>query len=180
MSALGHKLRIAGLGLLLAFSSGAASAETALELKVKAAFLYNFARFVTWPDDKFTAADSPLRICVLDPDPFGAALDDTLRGKFAGSHPLSVLRTARIEDMKACHILYTGNRDAAEAEAALARIAGNRVLTVHEAGRALRSGVARFVLDDRKIRFEINTAAAEREQLQLNPTLARLALTVRE
>lgn len=169
------------LGALLTATAVQAQAQVStLELKVKAAFLYNFARYVVWPAEKFKNPTSPFQICVLEPDPFGTVLDDTLRGKLVDTHPIVVSRSSRVQELRSCHIVYSALRDAAAAEAALAPLGGHGVMTVHEADGALRAGVARFFLDARKVRFEINSAALGREKLQLGPKLQNLAIVVQK
>jgi hypothetical protein len=167
------------LAAALLLAAGPSAADTALELKVKSALLYNFARYVTWPAGKFTDTTSPIRICVLQPDPFGSILDDTLNGKQVNERPLTIQRGARAADLRDCHIVYaTGSTSALEA--AFAELAGAGAVTVHDHERALTGGVMRFFLEGNKVRFEINTLAAERERLELSLRLQNLAVTVRK
>lgn len=166
--------------LLLPATSMPAPAEADLEYKVKAAFLFNFARFVIWPPDKFPAPDSPIELCVLGNDPFGATLDETVRDKTVASHPLRVRRANHPEALRGCQIAYIGNDSPARVANALEVLAGNGVLTVHEAPETLRNGVVRFLIEDRKVRFEINAAAAAREELQLSAKLLAVAYVVKE
>lgn len=153
--------------------------EDLLELKVKAAFLFNFAKFVTWPAGAFAGPYSPILICVLEPDPFGQILDDTVRGKTVNDRELVVRRSARPADLKACHIVYTGERDPSHIGTDFAAFQGHPALTVHEGSEALPDGAVRFVLDNRRVRFEINTAATDREGLQLSSKLLSLSAVVR-
>ena len=175
--------RTARIALVLLVSLCADSASAAgsdLELKVKSAFLYNFARFVIWPAQKFANASSPFQVCVLEPDPFGAILDDTLRGKLVDKHPIVVSRSSNIEELKSCHIVYAAATEPTSVEGAFASLAGAGVMTVHESDRPLSAGVVRFFLDERKVRFEINATAAAREKLQLSPKLQSLAIIVQK
>lgn len=173
-------LRTGLVALLLAIAARPAAAEAPLELKVKAAFLYNFARYVSWPAGKFADASSPLKICVLEPDPFAGVLEETLRGKMVETHPVAVARAPQATDLKDCHIVYSAANDGAAVESAFAQLAGAHVVTVHDAPNALSDGVIRFFREDRKIRFEINTLAAARENLELSLKLQNLAVTVRK
>lgn len=165
--------------LLILAASGAQAASSPLELKVKSAFLYNFARLITWPAEKFSTPASPFLICILEPDPFGTILDDSLRGKRVEEHPIVVSRSSRIEELKSCHIVYTDASSASKAEATFATLAGAGVMTVHEGGQPLSGGMARFFLDARKVRFEINATAMAGENLQMSPKLESLAIIVR-
>ena len=170
------------VAVLLAVAFGAAQAagvDTILEYKVKAAFLYNFAKFVSWPAEKFASPQSPIEICVLEPDPFGAILDETVRGKSVDGHPLLVRRGSQVESLRECHLLYADESDSRRVEQIFGQLAPNSVMTVHSGDRVLGSGVARFFLDERRIRFEINAASAERAGLQLSAKLQSVAVIVR-
>lgn len=147
-----------------------------LEYQVKAAFLYNFAKFVTWPADAFPDAGSPFYVCVLGDDPFGPALDQTLEGETLRGRRLEIRRLRRPAGSLPCHILFVAKSEGPSFDAALARVDPNRTLTVGEAPRFLRAGgLINFVLDGNRVRFEINTAAARRSQLRISSKLMRLS-----
>jgi hypothetical protein len=167
-------------GLLLWLLAGPAPAESALELKVKAAFLFNFARYTTWPAEKFNGPADPIRICVLEPDAFGEVLEATFKGKTIESRPLLVFRATSATALRGCHIVYATSSRAAQLESAFVELAGASTLTVHDFERTLSGGVVRFFIENSKVRFEINALAAEREKLVLNPKLLGLAITVRK
>lgn len=146
-----------------------------LELKVKAAFLYNFARLASWAPGKFARADGPLQVCVLDDDPVRPSLEEALAGKVIDGHALEVRAAADTGDWQRCHIAYLG---APRAEV-LSDLAAHGVLTVYEGPSALPGGVIRLYLGERKLRFEVNEAAAERARLRLSSRLLALATVVR-
>lgn len=160
-------------------AAGPASAQSDLEFKVKAAFLYNFAKFVTWPVEKFASPQSPIEICVLEPDPFGPILDETVRGKAVDGRPLVVRRGSSIDNLRSCHLLYGDHPVPDRLQALFSQLAASSVMTVHSSDRGLPGGVARFFLDDRRVRFEINAASAERAGLQLSAKLQSVAVIVR-
>ena len=139
----------------------AAGSNEPLELRVKAAFLYNFARLATWRPGKFTRADAPLQ--------------EALAGKVVNGHAFEVQASAGTDDWQHCHIAYLGAPEAG----VLADLAGRGVLTVYEGPVAVPGGVIRLFLSDRKLRFEVNEAAAERAQLHLSSRLMALAAVVR-
>lgn len=147
-----------------------------LEYAVRAALLYNFARFASWPGDKLPQPDAPIRFCVLERDPLGDALAATLDGKKIDGHALTLQRVAHVEDMRACHVAYLG---AAGPDALPDALAGSAVLTVYAGDATLPAGIVRFFLDGSHVRFEINTAAAEREKLELSSRLLGVASIVR-
>lgn len=159
--------------------AGADSTEVELEYRVKAAFLYNFAKFVSWPAEKFAGPQSPFEVCVLEPDPFGTALDDTVRGKTVDGRPLLVRRASTVDSLRSCHLLYADNPSSPRIEEILNQLAASAVMTVHSGEHTLPGGVARFYLDDRRVRFEINAASAERANLQLSAKLQSVATIVR-
>src|SRR5262245_59413377 len=78
---------------------------TASESDVKAAFLYNFTKFVEWPAASFPDARSPLKLCLLGEDPFGKTLK-TLTEDGVGGHPVSLLRLDGLNNSAACHVLF--------------------------------------------------------------------------
>ncbi|MBV8061946.1 MAG: YfiR family protein [Nevskia sp.] len=166
-------------GLLLACAGGA-PADDVLEQRVKSAFLFNFAKFVSWPPGKLAGGASTIVFCLLERDTLAPALDEALSGKTIDDHPLQLRRVARVEDFRGCHVAYLGAMDPARLPAALAGLDGGGVLTVYEADGAQHDGVVRFYLDERKVRFEINEAAAQREGLQLSSRLLSVASVVRD
>lgn len=174
------------LALLLAVAlagAGAGSARAAepdaLELKVKAAFLFNFAKFTTWPPAKSAAGDAPLYLCVQGAGPMAAVLQETVRGRGVGGHRIEVLQAARAEELRRCHIVYVGAGEDGQIASELTALANHGVLSVHEGREAQAAGVIRFFLSDGgRVRFEINTTAASREQLALSSKLLEVAQVV--
>ena len=169
---------LCGMMLCLPVRAGAASQP---EYQVKAAFLFNFARYTVWPPGKFAAADSPVQFCVLDNDAFAAALEETLQGKIIGGRALAVRRAARADELRGCHVAYVGAlAPPARIAAALGTLVGSGTLSVYEGDDTQRSGGIRFFLDERKVRFEINTGATSRENLELNSRLLNVATVVQK
>lgn len=168
------------LAAAVAAAGGAGAAEPdALELKVKAAFLFNFAKFTTWPPTKAAAADAPLYLCVQGAGPMAAVLQETVRGRGVGGHPIEVLQAARAGELRRCHIVYVGAEDDGQIASELTALANHGVLSVHEGTAAQPGGVIRFFLSDGgRVRFEVNTTAATREQLALSSKLLEVAQVV--
>jgi len=168
---------------VLAAPSAAQRAEqrpptAATEHEVKAAFLFNFARFVTWPPTRFATPDAPVEICVLGSQGFSEVLEETVAGKTVGARSLHVKRVEQSRELLDCQVAYVMTETGAQTEHLLAQIAGHSVLTVYEASSALPGGVVRFYLEDRRVRFEINAAEAEREKLQVSSKLLAVAKVV--
>jgi len=162
--------------IALALGSGTALAEQPLELRVKAAFLLNFARFAAWPPEKFSAPNAPLRICALERDPLAPALRELLSGKNVDAHPIAVREVARDGDWQGCHLAWLDNAESLQP--VLRGLEAQAVLSVHEAPAALPDAVIRLYVQDDKLRFEINDSAAQRARLRLSSRLLSLAAVV--
>ena len=154
--------------------------ERELEYKVKAAFLYNFAKFVDWPPGAFPDAKSPLTLCILGEDPFGPFLDQTVAGESIGGRPIAVQRGARLADLKGCHLLFIGRAERGRLREVIAALHDGPVLTVGEEGSFLDDGgMIDLVLEGNRVRFEANLAAVDRSPLKISSKLLRLARQVR-
>lgn len=160
--------------IMVVFSTMPADAAT--EYDVKAAFLLNFAKFVDWPDSSFTGGDSPVVIGVLGDDPFGSALDNTVRNEKVKGRKLVVKRSKQLNDLKGSHILFVSSSEQSRLGAILRETSDWHTLTVGDVqGFANRGGVINFIIRDKKIGFEINTAAANRAGLKISSQLLKLA-----
>jgi len=104
-------------GALLAVClRGARGAEAPTEYQVKAVFVYNFSRFVEWPSQAFTAPNEPFVIGILGSDPFGARLDEAVRGEQIDQHPLVVRRFRNLGEIADCRILYIDRSESAKVQ----------------------------------------------------------------
>lgn len=145
------------------------------EYKIKAVFLFNFLQFAEWPEDAFLTPTSPIEIGVLGADPFGAALDLAVRGETIDGRGLVVKRSSRIEDLQDCHLLFISASEARRLDSVLAQLARHPLITVGDSENfARRGGIIGFYTDGRKVRFEINVAAARRKGVKLSSELLRL------
>ena len=142
---------------------------------MKAAFLYNFAKFVEWPGDP----DASLILGILGDDPFGAAIDQLVAGKTVNGRALAVKRLKWGQDLRQCQILFISSSEQKRLPQIIASLRGASVLTVGETDAFLSSGgIIRFVLEGSKVRFEINAGAAEQAHLKLSSKLLALAKNV--
>jgi hypothetical protein len=156
-----------------------AQTSASREYQIKAAFLFNFAQFVEWPSNVFTNADAPLCIGILGDDPFGAALDETLKGETIRNRKLTVQRSQRVEDLKGCQLVFICKSEKDRMSGILSELNRGQILTVSEIdGFARQGGVINFYLEGKKVRFEINTAAAQREGLKVSSQLLSLGKIV--
>lgn len=163
--------------LLLSGGAGlSAQTAPAPEYQVKAVFLFRFAQFVDWPPEAFPDAQAPLVIGVLGRDPFGAYLDETVRGETVTNRPLAVQRYRRVEEIKTCHILFISRSEMDRLGRVLARLRGRSILTVADAeDSGLRDVMIALVTAQNKIRLSINLQAAEAADLAISSKLLRLA-----
>ena len=148
------------------------------EYLIKAAILFNFAKFASWPDTAFSYPGAPLRICVLGDDPFGAALE-SLQGKQVRNRALTTTRIHEVEEAPQCHILFVSGSEEAKLTSILDFVGKLPILTVADIGRfANTGGIIALKEVDNRSRIEINLGAAEQAGLKLSSKLLRLADTV--
>jgi hypothetical protein len=157
------------------------NAAAPTEYQLKAVFLMNFAKFVEWPTTAFRSAQSPVTICVLGEDPFGHDLDDVVRGQVAGDRTLAVKRLAQVQREDNCHVLFVSAAEKARTERGLGVLRNTPTLTVGEGDDfAAAGGMIGLLIEDNKVRFDINLDAAERAGLKISSKLLKLAKNVRE
>ena len=153
-----------------------AAAQPPSEYQVKAAFLLNFTKFIDWPESSFSSPDTPISICILGDDPFGAGLDRIVEGETVNSRRITIQRVHRLP-LPGCHVLFIG-----QDEKDIPRtVAGLRpgILTVGEGERFLRQGgMIAFVIDSRRVRFDVNQPAAANAGLQISSKLLSVARNV--
>ncbi len=151
-------------------ASGSAS-----EYEIKAAYLYYFATFVDWPPESLARGDGTFVIGILGDDPFGPVLEATVRGKTVRNCRIVVRRFAKARDALDSHILFISSSEQIHLPQILGVLGGERVLTVGDADRfAERGGQIGLRMDGRKVRFEINVAAADRAGLKISSQLLKL------
>ena len=164
------------IGFLFVFT---AFAQTIDEYQVKAAFLYNFAKFVEWPPLTFKTDKDPLRICVLGQNPFGNALVEGVGGKTIVGRPLVVSEISDVSQGGNCQILFVGSSEKKRLRAIFADLRTAGVLTVGETeGFATQGGIVNFKLEDGRVRLEINIEAAAQAKLRISSKVLNLAQIV--
>jgi len=146
------------------------------EYQVKAVFLFNFAQFVGWPRSAFAAADTPLVIGVLGENPFGAYLDDAVRGEKVDDRRLEIRHYRRVEDLKACQLLFISRSEADRLETILASLKDRSILIVGDIDDFVRrGGMVQLATAQNKIRLIINNDAAKAANLTISSQLLRSA-----
>lgn len=165
----------------LAGSPGEIPPPSSLEYQMKAAFLYNFAKFVEWPARGSGDRDGQIRVCILGKDPFGPVLEGVIQGKTVNNRSLAVRRIAYLEGATSCHLLFIGSSEKNRLEDIVEALKGTNVLTVSEIDRfAHRGGMINFLMENKKVRFEINVDAAALAGLKISSKLLQLATIVRQ
>lgn len=151
------------------------------EYKLKAVFLYNFAKFVEWPDTAFSAPDQPLVIGIMDSGSFSDEAIQTIERNTVGPHPLRVVHCKDLRSMQACHILFLNCHDDLMIKSALRSLETRPILTVGEREGFIRwGGIINFHLAENALRIQINRTAAQQAQLTLSAQLLEVAIIVEE
>lgn len=147
------------------------------EYQIKAAFIFNFAKFVEWPAAAFEKASSPIIVGVIGENPFQDALEKTIKSKTVDEHPVIIMQFRAATDATNCHILFISSSEKARLPQILKQLKGRSVLTVGEMpGFTEAGGMINFVLEGTKIRFQINNDTANSVGLKISSKLLRLAL----
>ena len=163
------------LASLFNASSIRVSAQTVNEYQVKAAFILNFAKFVEWPSDAFDDGGGTLVVGVIGDDPFGSALD-RLSGNTASGRRLKIKRFRWGDNLRVCQILFISNSEGRHLGKIMESIKGTSILTIGEMPQFNQSaGMIRFVIQNNKVRFEINAAAAGQARLRISSKLLALS-----
>ncbi|CAG0945533.1 hypothetical protein ANRL1_02405 [Anaerolineae bacterium] len=162
------------------YAAGASSPAPPSEYHVKAAFIFNFAKFVEWPESSFGRRDAPLVVGILGRDPFGDALD-SIRGKNVQGRSIVVRRIEKGEDLAGCHILFVCASERRGAASVVKDLRNAPVLLVSDIKGFTRLGGTIGLRTVRnRIQFEINPDAAQRAGLRMSAQLLRLATIVRD
>lgn len=153
----------------------------ASEYEVKATYLYNFGRFVQWPQEAVAAKGDSFSICVFGQDPFGAVLDTTLSGESINGKAVVAKRVSKPQDALDCRILYISVSEESRLKEILAGLDKSGVLTVSDIPQfSQRGGMIQFVVVGNKIRFEVNLTSAQDAGLTLSSDLLKVAVAVRK
>ena len=150
------------------------------EYAVKAAYLYNFGRFIEWPTGIMQAQSDSFDICVLGEDPFGATLNAAVANEKVVGKRVVAKQIPQPQDAVNCRVLFISLSEERRLKQILASLGTASVLTVSDLPQfAQRGGMVQFVLEDNKVRFEVNSATAARAGLTLSSELLKLAVNVR-
>jgi hypothetical protein len=182
--ALGLVLRIVASGFMLAgglIPQARAQNAPLKEHEVKLAFVYNFLKFVDWPEDAFRSGDSPIVVYVVGKDSFGPELENVFRDKTVGNRRIEAKRVAPSDNLRACNVLFIAPMERRRMQAVFETIDSTSVLTVGETEDFCKiGGIINLINEANKIRFQINVDAARRARLKVHSTLLNLARIYRE
>jgi hypothetical protein len=150
------------------------------DAEVKAAYLYNFGRFVEWPGQIPAGQGDFFTVCVLGQDPFGPSLDATLAGETISGKTIVAKRISSAEESSNCQILFLSLTDDSRLNKVIAELDKKAVLTVSDMPQfAKRGGMIQFVLEGKRVRFEVNLRATQQAGLTLSSELLKVATAVR-
>jgi hypothetical protein len=169
------------LNILVAAASAEAQSEAAMpEDEIKAAFLFNFARFIEWPSRQ-NGPDSPLILGVIGRDEFADTLERTVQNKSVRGRTLAVKRLSSARDARGCHMVFVGFTDRGRILQVIDAVGPSAVLTVGDAEAfTQKGGMVRFFPEGSRMRFEINVDAAARAGIRISSRLLQLAHVVRD
>ena len=150
------------------------------EYQVKAAYLYNFGKFIEWPA-KVNDSGESFTICVLGQDPFGTALDRTIAGESINGRKVAIKRIAKPMDALVCRILFISSTEENRLKEILAIIDKTSILTVSDIPHfTQRGGMIQFIIEANRVRFEVNLTNSELVGLTLSSQLLKVAASVRK
>lgn len=166
--------------ILLAVNRSISSAQPQrkppLEYQIKAAFLFNFTRFIHWPASAYASADAPFVIGIMGNDPFGSYLDDLVNGEQIDGHSIVIRRYPNGGDISGCRLLFINIAAPARLKAILSSAAQQNTLTVSDADNFIKAGgMIRFFKEDNRIKMEIKLAATKTAQLDISAKLLQVA-----
>jgi hypothetical protein len=155
---------------------GAVSAQDVTEPALKAAFIYNFAKFTEWPADA-APAQAPLVLCVIGDDAVGDALARAVKARAVAGHSMSVSFMAPGGPPPKCHLLYVSGMTGRQVTQLLSALRDVPVLTISDLDGFMElGGIARFFFEQGHLRFSVNLASAQRAHLQISSRLLVLGV----
>lgn len=181
----GYLKRIIGLAALIAICTAGpalwkvhAESNQLPEYKVKAAFLYNFARFIEWPQGSLSSPE--FSVCVLGLDPFGEDMN-IINGKPVKTRKVVTRLVTGLQHIEGCDCLFVSDSEKENLGDIFRALTKKNILTVGDMeGFTDAGGIIQFVLHESKIRFVVNLPAAERAGLRISSKLLELAKDVKE
>jgi hypothetical protein len=146
------------------------------EYQIKAAYIYNFARFVDWPPQAFASTNAPMVIGVLGENVFGSSFQQ-FNGRKINGHELQFEKFDSVTTATNCQILFISASEKSHLSKILGQLQGTSILTVSEADNFIGDGgmIYLFIDEENKVRFQINNNAARKAGLTISSKLLSLA-----
>lgn len=155
------------------------AADKFSQYDVEAAYLFNFAKFVTWPPAS-PGQGGAFNICVLGDNPFGPSLDRIITGEKIDGKVVVDKKISSPEEAPACSILYISSSEASRLGRILNLVKDAPILTVSDIPDfAEHGGIIQFVLRENRVRFEVNLVPVQRDHLIFSSELLKVAVGVR-
>lgn len=155
-------------------------AAAEVEYQIKAVFLFNFTKFVEWPEKAFADALTPITIGIIGENPFGSLLDQTVNGELVKGRKLEVKLLGEKDSPNCCHVLFVSHSLKGRVGEILERVGSAPILTVSEIdGFAQQGGMINFVVLNKNVRFEVNPSRAQRVGLAISSKLLRLPKAIK-
>jgi hypothetical protein len=166
------------LGLSLLTTRGLAQVGTLKEYDLKAAFLYNVAKYTDWPASAFVKPNDPIIIGVLGNDPFGETLDRIVRDRIINGHPLRVRRASGVAELKGAHLVFISPSETSQVAQHCAAIEKFHALTIGDTAESAPFTTVNFAFDNGKIVFSVDLDRASDAGVNISSNLLRLAKLV--
>jgi hypothetical protein len=148
------------------------------EYEVKAAFLYNFSKFIEWPDKASSYYSGSFNMCVFGEGPLANALE-SIQDETIGQKKLVMKHVNALQQAKNCHVLFIGSSEGENLEQIIRALKGMNILLVGDTeGYAQKGVLINFYIEQNKVRFEINVDAVKRSGLRISSKLLNLAKIV--
>lgn len=181
----GHPFRswpmLLGAGLLVTLGNQRVCSQAISEDQVKAAYLYNFAKFVEWPEESFVDASAPIHLCVLNDPSIGSELSQIVKDKHVTGRSVVVVPIQNGEQGRGCQILFINSAQSSQVEHIIKVLQGASVLTVGEnTGFVEQGGIVNFVIQNDQVHFQVNHRAATQSRLRMSARLLSVAKLVIE
>ncbi len=152
-------------------------ANISREYQIKAVFLYNYSKFITWPEHAFSSAGSPFTLCLLGKDPFGQILDITVEKENMRGRKVEIKRIQQIDDITGCQILYISKSVEFQLRKIYRHVRQYPILTVSDISDFVgRGGMIEFINENNKVRFTIDSEQLRSVGLQADANLLKIAV----
>jgi hypothetical protein len=150
--------------------------QTLTEHQVRAAYLYNFVKFVEWPDGTFKDESEAILIGLFKDDPVKEELESIIKGRTIDSRPIRIKLLGNSKDADECHVVYLADAERRHQISTINMLGSKPVLTISDADYFCRiGGMIRFFVHENRFRLEINRTAVDRAQLEISAKILRVA-----